>query len=110
MLFRSANIAATEIGYFQSDIQERHRRLVMDIFYLACEPMRHRGAYDFGRSDLAKRVRDLGLRLGTDREFRHTPPVDALFLHRKIGGLYLLAAKLKARVDIRALFRAHALM
>ncbi len=29
-------------------------------------------------------------------------PLDALFLHRKIGGLYLLAARLKARVDIRA--------
>jgi hypothetical protein len=43
-----------------------------------------------------------------DREFWHTPPADALFLHRKIGGLYLLAARLKARVDIRALFLRHA--
>ncbi len=39
--------------------------------------------------------------------FWHTPPVDALFLHRKIGGLYLLAARLKARVDIRAIFLRH---
>lgn len=106
----AANIAATEIGYFQSDIQERHRRLVLDIFNLACEPLRHQGAYDFGSSDLAIRVRDRGLRLGTERDFSHTPPVDALFLHRKIGGLYLLAAKLRARVDIRALFMPHALM
>jgi hypothetical protein len=50
------------------------------------------------------------LRLGTERDFSHAPPVDALFLHRKIGGLYLLAAKLRARVDIRALFMPHALM
>ena len=48
------------------------------------------------------------MQLGTDRDFWHTPPVDALFLHRKIGGLYLLAARLGARVDIRGLFLRHA--
>jgi hypothetical protein len=29
---------------------------------------------------------------------------DALFLHRKLGELYLLAAKLRARVDVAELF------
>jgi hypothetical protein len=53
-------------------------------------------------------MRDAGMQLGTDRDFWHTPPVDALFLHRKIGGLYLLAARLGARVDIRGLFLRHA--
>ena len=102
------NAAAGEIGYFQADIQEHHRRLVLDIFTQACEPLRHSGPYDFGASDLALRIRDVGFKLGMDREFWHTPPADALFLHRKIGGLYLLAARLKARVDIRALFLRHA--
>jgi len=41
--------------------------------------------------------------LGMDRDFWHTPPADALFLHRKLGGLYLLAAKLKARLDVNGL-------
>lgn len=102
------NAAASEIGYFQADIREHHRRLVLDIFTQACEPLRHSGPYDFGTSDLALRIRDVGFKLGMDREFWHTPPADALFLHRKIGGLYLLAARLKARVDIRALFLRHA--
>ena len=100
--------AATEIGYFGADIEDRHRRLVLDIFVQACEPLRHEGPYDFGRSTLARRMRDVGMQLGTDRDFWHTPPVDALFLHRKIGGLYLLAARLGARVDIRGLFLRHA--
>jgi hypothetical protein len=76
---------------------------VLDIFALACEPLRHAGAYDFGGSDLAARIRDAGMILGRDREFWHTPPAAALFLHRKLGGLYLLAARLKARVDVRQL-------
>jgi len=99
--------AAIEIGYFQADIAPDHQRQVLDIFQTACEPLRHEGPYDFGSSTLATRIRDVGLRLGRDRSFWHTPPVDALFLHRKIGGLYLLAARLKARVDIRAIFLRH---
>lgn len=96
--------AAIDIGYFQVDIDPAHKRQVLDIFLTACEPLRHEGPYDFGASTLAVRIRDVGLRLGRDRSFWHTPPADALFLHRKIGGLYLLAARLKARVDIRAIF------
>ncbi len=100
--------AASAIGYFRADIGERQRQLVLDVFQQACEPLRHAGAYDFGNSNLPARMRDAGLALGTDRDSWHTPPADALFLHRKAGGLYLLAASLKARVDVGALFRPYA--
>jgi predicted unusual protein kinase regulating ubiquinone biosynthesis (AarF/ABC1/UbiB family) len=92
------NGATQDIGYFQADINAHQRQQVLDIFALACEPLRHSGAYDFGNTDLAARIRDAGMVLGRDRDFWHTPPADALFLHRKLGGMYLLAAKLKARV------------
>ena len=95
------NAAAQAIGYFQADISDTQRSLVLDIFALACEPLRHEGEYDFGRSDLAIRIRDAGMVLGMDRDFWHTPPADTLFLHRKMGGLYLLAARLKARVNVQ---------
>ena len=96
--------AAEAIGYFQAGIRDDHRQAVLDIFETACEPLRHQGPYDFGRSDLAARIRDAGMVLGMDRDFWHSPPADALFLHRKLGGLYLLAAKLGARVDLASLF------
>ena len=92
------NEAAEDIGYFQADIKAHQREQVLDIFALACEPLRHSGAYDFGNTDLAARIREAGMVLAKDRDFWHTPPADALFLHRKLGGMYLLAAKLKARV------------
>jgi hypothetical protein len=34
--------------------------------------------------------------LSMEQDYWHTPPADALFLHRKLGGLYLLAAKLRS--------------
>jgi hypothetical protein len=43
------------------------------------------------------------------QNYWHSPPADALFLHRKIGGLYLLAARLKAKVNIRALIAPYLL-
>lgn len=95
--------AAQAIGYFQDDIHAQQRDAVLNLFAIACEPLRHVGPYDFGASDLAVRLRDAGLKLSMDRDFWHTPPADALFLHRKLGGLYLLAARLNARVDVGAL-------
>lgn len=95
--------AAQAIGYFQDDIHAHQREAVIDLFEIACEPLRHPGAYDFGTSDLALRLRDAGLKLSMERDFWHTPPADALFLHRKLGGLYLLAARLRARVNVSGL-------
>ena len=95
--------AAHTIGYFKANIQASQRQAVLALFDLACEPLRHPGDYDFGSSDLARRIRDAGLRLSADKDMWHTPPADALFLHRKLGGLYLLAARLRARVGAASL-------
>jgi len=61
--------------------------------------------FDFGASDLLERLRDMGLAIGNDRELAHVPPAATLFLHRKIGGMYLMAAKLRARIALRRWLR-----
>ncbi len=92
---------AIALGYFDATTPERHRHAVIAMFIDVCEPLRITGAYDFGRSDLAARLRDAGIALGKEPDFWHTPPADIVLLHRKIAGLYLIAAKLRARVDVR---------
>lgn len=99
---------AAQIGFFQASIQPQQRAAVLDLFEQACEPLRWQGAYDFGASSLASRIRDAGMVLSMEQGCWHTPPADALFLHRKLGGLYLLAAKLRARVDVAGLFAQNA--
>ena len=107
---RSAMTAAARaIGYFDEHIHDQQRDAVIDLFALACEPLRHVGTYDFAGSDLPLRLRDVGMKLSMDRDFWHTPPADALFLHRKLGGLYLLAARLKAHVNVRLMSQPHLL-
>ncbi|MBA5761002.1 AarF/ABC1/UbiB kinase family protein [Vibrio sp. 404] len=95
--------ALTQIGFFSQTIVESQKLAILDLVSLACEPMRHQGCYDFGQSDLANKVRQKGAALSLQENYWHTPPIDAIFLHRKIGGLYLLAARLKARIDIQSL-------
>ena len=95
--------AAMAIGYFDDRTLPRHQTAVLDMMQMALEPLRHKGNFDFGTTDMVQRLRETGMALGLDRDFWHIPPIDTLFLHRKLGGLYLLAARLKARVNVRQL-------
>lgn len=95
--------AALAIGYFNENTLAKHQEAVLDMFEMALEPLRFDGAFDFGTTDVAARLREAGMALGLDRDFWHIPPIDTLFLHRKLGGLFLLAARLKARVNVREL-------
>jgi predicted unusual protein kinase regulating ubiquinone biosynthesis (AarF/ABC1/UbiB family) len=99
--------SAQAIGYFREDIHDQQRAAVMELFVLATEPARTRGSFDFGATDLAMRIRDAGMALSFEQDYWHTPPADAVFLHRKLGGLYLLAARLRANLDVRAILEPH---
>lgn len=100
----SMSEAADKIGFFEAAIKPEQREAVIDMFELACEPLALDGVYDFGASKIAERIKDAGMKLSMEQDYWHTPPADALFLHRKLGGLYLLAARLKAKVNVQALF------
>ncbi|KKO46503.1 ubiquinol-cytochrome C reductase [Arsukibacterium ikkense] len=99
--------ALTDIGFFSQSILPEQKEAVLNVVELACEPLRQLTAYDFGQSDLAQRLRLAGTALSMQQNYWHSPPADALFLHRKIAGLYLLAARLNARVNIRQLITPH---
>ena len=99
--------SAQAIGYFKKDIHAQQRAAVIQLFILATEPARIRGRFDFGASDLAVRIRDAGMALSFDQGYWHTTPADAVFLHRKLGGLYLLAARLRAKVDVRIILERY---
>jgi predicted unusual protein kinase regulating ubiquinone biosynthesis (AarF/ABC1/UbiB family) len=97
------SVALMGIGYLGESTQEKYRQAVLDIAEQALEPFCQDGGYDFGSSDLPARVRANGMALGMDREFFQLPPADVMLLQRKFGGLYLLAIRLKARVNLHAL-------
>lgn len=104
-----ANIekALQQIGFFSQHIVESQKVAVLELVALACEPLKQPHAFDFGASDLAIRLREAGMTQSMKQNYWHTPPADAIFLHRKIGGLYLLAARLGARVNLYQLLQEY---
>jgi hypothetical protein len=100
----TAHAAMLAIGLFDSAAPERHQAAIARMFDTAFAPLRHGGLFDFADNAIAASVRDEGLAMATDRDFWQIPPIDALFLQRKFGGLFLLGSRLRARVDMGALF------
>jgi len=91
------------IGYAEAGDPPERVAAAVDVVFLICEPLRFRGGYDFGASDLPARVRALVYELALRRGVLRPPPPATIFLHRKLVGSFLLLARLGAHVDARAL-------
>ena len=87
-------------------------RLIAEPFSSADTPLRDAGlfdasgAYDFGRSDLPRRVAQRGSTLARARGLRPPPP-EALFVDRKLAGTFLFLAAMGAVVDARPILRRY---
>ena len=95
---RDGVLAALEhLSFIRTDLSDRHREALLDMADMGFGAMD--GPLDFAVDDLPDRMRRRGMEIGTERDLWHIPPPETLFLQRKIGGLYLLASRLGARVD-----------
>jgi predicted unusual protein kinase regulating ubiquinone biosynthesis (AarF/ABC1/UbiB family) len=99
--------AAEKLGYVVNEASDDYRRFVLNIFAIALEPLTTEGPYDFGATDISARLADVGADAQDFREFWHAPPSDAVFFHRKVGGMFLLAQRMKARVDLHGLIATY---
>lgn len=97
--------AAQRLGYAVGEPGSAYRELMLAVFELVLEPVHTAGPYDFAASDLAARIAALGEQVTNFREFWQAPPTDAVYFHRKLGGMFMLATRLGARVDVNALIR-----
>ena len=98
--------AMIDIGFFAADTQAKHQDQILNMFAMAMQPLQEGGTFDFARTDLAGRMREAGMELASERDFWHIPPMDTLYVQRKMGGIYLLANRLKARIDLSPLIEA----
>ena len=99
--------ALEDFGLIDDQMSAGHVNSVTRLFDMIIEPMLHQGAFDFGNNGLMHAIRDQGFALLNDRANWRLPPAELFFVQRKLGGMYHLAARLRARVDIGALLRIH---
>lgn len=95
--------AAAQVGYLDVRDPPGYRSGIISLLRNATEPVRAKGDYAFDRSDLADRMRDRLVDMRLRNKFWRLPPTGILFLHRKLGGLYMLLSRLRASVAVREL-------
>lgn len=94
---------ATAVGYTDPSDPPGYRKSVHALLRAATEPARVEGDYAFARSDLAVRMKDLVVQMRARDRYARMPPPQVLFLHRKLGGLYLLLNRVGASIPVSEL-------
>ena len=92
--------AAVEVGYLGDSDAPAYASAILQLLRMATEPARISGSFDFTENDLAERMSQLLYKLRVESRLWRMPPPEILFLHRKLGGMYMLCSKLRARVDV----------
>lgn len=95
---------AAGIGVMPGTFPEPIRQAFAELCEMICEPFR--GPYDWGRSDLPRRVGDKIARNAMTRYMR-IPPREIVFLHRRLAGVFFLIAALGAQWDARPVLERH---
>jgi predicted unusual protein kinase regulating ubiquinone biosynthesis (AarF/ABC1/UbiB family) len=98
---------AVQAGFLGAAAVERHRTAVDQMVDVILEVLNRPGPFDFGDRGFVSVLRDKAMAMAEDRATWHLPPVDTLFVQRKVSGTALLCARLKARVDIRSMIQAY---
>ncbi|MEH6550760.1 MAG: AarF/ABC1/UbiB kinase family protein [Pseudomonadales bacterium] len=98
---------AKAIGYNHSQSSLGYQKILLSLFKIIGEIFSSDTPYDFNNSDIVDRMNEINLDMQEYKDEWTTPPIDALFFHRKLGGLFLLASRLDAKVAIRPLLEPY---
>ncbi|MGB3165415.1 MAG: AarF/ABC1/UbiB kinase family protein, partial [Alteraurantiacibacter sp.] len=103
----AVRLAALGAGFVAAGVVTNHSERFDRMIDVILAEMHKPGPFDFGDRAFVSALRDEGMAMAQDKATWHIPPVETLFVQRKISGTALLAARLKARVDVRALVRPY---
>ncbi|MEM1051812.1 MAG: AarF/ABC1/UbiB kinase family protein [Pseudomonadota bacterium] len=99
---REEVLAATiEAGFMMSIVAERHPERVGRMIDIVINEMRADAPFDFGDRSFVPLLREEGWEIAQDKETWAFPPIETLFVQRKVSGTALLGARLKAKVNVR---------
>ena len=98
--------AALAAGFVGPDAIARHRQRIDRMIDVVLGELGRPGSFDFGDRGFVEILRDDAMKVAADQAAWHIPPADILFVQRKISGTALLAARLKARIDVRSIVEA----
>jgi len=101
---RPAMIKSAEaIGYQLGPNNSSYQQTLLELADIALVPLTVNEPYDFGRSPIPQQLMQRIEPLRDNSSFWQVPPIDVAYIHRKIGGLFMLATRLRATVNVHEL-------
>ena len=95
--------AAESIGYHLGPDNSAYRQTLLELADIALVPLIVDRPYDFGRSPIPQQLMQRIEPLRDNSTFWQVPPIDIAYIHRKIGGLFMLATRLNATINVHTL-------
>jgi hypothetical protein len=96
-----------EMGLIPSEMSDGPRSVIYEMIAMSIAPLGQDEIFDFGQNKMALDLRDRGMEIAGNRELWHVPPTETVFLQRKLGGMYMLATRLRAQINVAQLIRGH---
>lgn len=96
-----------EIGFFVGATKPAHQDRILGMIGLLFEHLTRAAEFDFTDTAMSSQMQVEGMALAADGFIPPPLPIDVLFLQRKFGGVFLLAAKLGARLPLEEILRDH---
>ncbi|MEO0937780.1 MAG: AarF/ABC1/UbiB kinase family protein [Pseudomonadota bacterium] len=99
--------AAQALGLWDTSTDEVHMARLTRMMGLVFEAIKARETYDFTDQTLSQQMTEEGIALAQSGFVPPPVPMDVLFIQRKLGGVFLIAANLKAALPLEQTIRAH---
>lgn len=95
-------LAATiEAGFMMPIVAEKHPERVNRMIDIVINEMRADAPFDFGDRAFIPLLREEGYAIAQDKDTWAFPPIETLFVQRKVSGIALLGARLQAKANLR---------
>ncbi|GMN01673.1 ABC1 kinase family protein [Erythrobacter sp. MTPC3] len=88
-------------GFMMPIVVEKHGERVDRMIEIVVNEMREDKPFDFGDRAFVPLLREEGWEIAQDKDTWAFPPVETLFVQRKVSGTALLGARLKAKANVR---------
>ncbi|MEL6618626.1 MAG: AarF/ABC1/UbiB kinase family protein [Pseudomonadota bacterium] len=97
------DVVAAELdamGLVPASTPAHHRARIVDMTMMVFDDIRGTDVLDLGTSTLPRRMQQAGEALAADGFVPPPVPLDLLYVQRKVAGMFLLAARLRARLPV----------
>lgn len=92
-----------EMGFIGPNTKPDHKAQVIHMIRLVFDAVKAMPTFDFQDTALSQQIQDAGMALAEDGFVPPPVPIDVLLLQRKFSGVFLLANRLGAKVDLLSL-------